>query len=373
MQAKYLAIFFISLLTLHIPLVEGVPVLKLDRATCTPFEKLIITLTDPSLNINSEVIESVHVTISGSAQSDRITLRETGPDTGIFQTEVKLTPDRTRYHGDVQVRRGDALTISYRVDTDTVITQTVQIQYHEATVSFDKSSYEITDIAMIRVTDRDANINPGFPDTVTVKIWSDTDNNGLTLSLRETGSNTGFFEESLLFTLTDPTSGNRLRVSDRDTISISYVDNTLPSPAKLSADGVTTLETKTVTATSLFGKHIPPTLRTTTAEPKLLNSLGEAVIHVRTGEQLMIQSEITNTQTKKQPFAYIVQVKDVKGITVSLSWITSELPPNESLRVAQSWLPLTPGNYTIEIFVWESLTSPMPLSASNITDIQILN
>ena len=104
----------------------------------------------------------------------------------------------------------------------------------------------------------------------------------------------------------------------------------------------------------------------------LLNSFGETVSQVFTGEQLLIQSELTNSQTKKQQFTYIVQVADSEGITVSLSWVTSELPPKESLRVAQSWLPSAPGNYSIKIFVWESLTNPTALSPARMKNIDVL-
>ncbi len=347
------------------------PVLKLDRTTYTPFDKMVITLTDSSLNTNSEKTETLQVTVSGPARTDQITLRETDKNTGMFQKEIRLTPDPSRYPGDMQVQRDDGITVSYRVDAANVITETAFIEYNEATVSFDKPSYQLTDEAKVSVTDRDASINPEVPDIVNVKIWSNTDTNGLTLALRETG-NDGVFEQGLLFTLTDASSGNRLKVSDGDTVSMSYVDNTLPTPSALSADGIHTIESKTPVATSIFGKSIPSTQRASAAEPSLVNSFGENVSQIVTGEQLLIQSEVTNAQNKKQPFAYIVQVKDSQGITVSLSWVTSELPPNESLKVAQSWLPSTAGRYSIEIFVWESLTNPTALSPTRAKNIEVL-
>lgn len=348
------------------------PVLKLDRTTYTPFDKMVIILTDSSLNTNSEKIETLQVTVSGPARTDQITLRETDKNTGMFQKEIRLTPDPSKYPGDMQVRRDDGITVSYRVDAANVITETAFIEYNEATVSFDKPSYQLTDEAKVSVTDRDASINPEVPDIVNVKIWSNTDANGLTFALRETSKDNGVFEQGLLFTLTDPSSGNRLKVSDGDTVSMSYVDNTLPTPSALSADGIHTLESKTAAATSIFGKSIPSTQRVPTAEPSLVNSFGENVSQIVTGEQLLIQSEVTNAQNKKQPFAYIVQVKDPQGITVSLSWVTSELPPNESLKVAQSWLPSTAGRYSIEIFVWESLTNPTALSPTRAKNIEVL-
>ena len=46
-------------------------------------------------------------------------------------------------------------------------------------------------------------------------------------------------------------------------------------------------------------------------------------------------------QKRKEPFSYIAKVKGLNGITVSLSWLTAELSANDSLKVSQSWLPLT--------------------------------
>jgi hypothetical protein len=377
MQSRYLlatfSVLVISLLLLQLSnFAMAAPVLKLDRSVYTPFDRMVITLTDSSLNTDSRVVETVQVTVSGPATSERVTLRETESSSGVFRADIRFTPDPSRYLGDMQVRRDDGITVSYRADAENVLTETAFIEYHEATASFDKASYQITDTAMIRVTDRDAGINPDTPDVVSVKIWSDTDTIGLTMALRETDRNTGVFEESLLFTTMDVSSGNRLKVSDGDTVSMSYLDNTLPAPANLSADGIYTLETKTVVATTIFGKFIPSTQRAPAAEPVLVNSFGEKVSQVFTGEQLLIQSEVTNSQSKKQPFAYIVQVKDSEGITVSLSWVTSELPPGESLKVAQSWLPSTPGNYSIEIFVWESLTNPTALSPTRTVSVQVI-
>jgi len=104
----------------------------------------------------------------------------------------------------------------------------------------------------------------------------------------------------------------------------------------------------------------------------LVDSFGQTVTQVSIGEQVLIQSEVVNTQNRKQPFVYIVQVKDSNGVTVSLSWLTAELPPNDSLKVSQSWLPLTAVQYTIEIFVWESIDKPTALSPIRVKNVQVL-
>ncbi|MFQ5969696.1 MAG: hypothetical protein ACE5J2_04300 [Nitrososphaerales archaeon] len=378
MRARYLLvvsflafILFTQLSSLNISNVAAAPTLTMNSSDYTPFDRMIITLTDSRSNSDSDRIDTVQVTVAGGASTEKIPLRETGYSTGVFSGEIKLSPDLSKFPGDMQVRRDDGLTVSFRADADNIITETVFIVYHEGVVSFDSSSYQITEEARVSVTDRDANMNPNTFDVVGVKIWSSTDVNGLTLKLRETDRSSGIFEEHLLFTLKDTSSGNRLKVADSDVISVRYTDNTLPQPAKLAADGIQTLDVKDVVATSIFGKQIPSTQRAPASEPVLLNSFGGSVTQLFTGEQVLIQSQITNKQDKKQPFAYLVQVKDSSGITVSLSWVISELPASDSLNVAQSWLPNVAGQYTVEIFVWESLQNPTALSPIRVKNIQV--
>jgi len=375
MRARYLSAisFFILLLAAQFTYthVIAAPTLKFDKPSYTPFEKVTITLTDSSYNKDNEKIESVEVTLFGTSSSQKLTLRESGFNTGIFVEKIRLSPDLSKFPGDMEARRDDGLTVSFRIDADNIITESAFVEYHEGLVSFDKSSYAFTDEAKVTVNDRDANRNPDVPDIMDVKIWSDTDPNGITLTLREVDSS-GVFEQELLFTMEDVSSGNRLKVSDGDVISARYIDNTLPPPARLSADGVVTLDVKNIVATSVFGKQIPSTQRAPASEPILVDSFGETLTQIFTGGQVLIQSEVVNMQNRKQPFAYIVQVKDSDGVTVSLSWLTAELPANDSLKVSQSWLPLTAGQYTIEIFVWEGIDKPNALSPARVKNVQVL-
>ncbi len=376
MQDRYFFAISFSVLLLapqltYTPNAIAAPTLKFDKATYTPFDRIALTLTDPSRNKDSSKIDSVELTLAGPSSSRTVTLLETGPDTGVFTANVKLSPDLSKFPGDIQVRRDDGMTASFRVDADNIITESAFIVYHEGVVSFDKASYGITDEASVSVNDPDANRNPDLPDTVNVKVWSDTDRNGIMLNLREVDTNAGIFEGSLLFTTKDASSGNRLRVSDGDVVTIRYADNTLPPPARLSADGTTTLDIKSIITTSIFGKQIPLIQRMPASEPVLVDSFGEPLTQVLTGSQVIIQSEIVNMQNRKQQFSYIVQVKDSGGVTVSLSWLTAELPAHDSSKVSQSWLPLTAGQYTIEIFVWESIDKPVALSPERIKNVQV--
>lgn len=79
--------------------------------------------------------------------------------------------------------------------------------------------------------------------------------------------------------------------------------------------------------------------------------------------QVQIAADLTNNQQRDQPFAYLVQIQNEDGVTISLSWITGLLAPGQSMNPSQSWTPAVAGKYTAQIFVWESIDNPDALSA----------
>jgi len=93
--------------------------------------------------------------------------------------------------------------------------------------------------------------------------------------------------------------------------------------------------------------------------------------YVLVDEQIEITSDVTNSQDRNQNFAYIVQLKNDEGVTISLAWITGALSPNQRLSPALSWTPDKAGMYTAEIFVWESINNPDALSPPLHLDIEV--
>jgi hypothetical protein len=87
-------------------------------------------------------------------------------------------------------------------------------------------------------------------------------------------------------------------------------------------------------------------------------------VSVRVGEPIQMQSIVTNNIDKKQKFTYILQVKDSAGATVSLSWIDGYIVAKESINTLLSWTPAKEGTYTVQIFLWESLTYPSSMSSN---------
>lgn len=83
---------------------------------------------------------------------------------------------------------------------------------------------------------------------------------------------------------------------------------------------------------------------------------------IEVDNQVMIVADLSNGQDRDQKFAYIVQIHNENDIVVSLSWLTGNLSPYQTFSPAQSWTPTQAGTYTVQIFVWESVDSPTPLS-----------
>ncbi|MGY5147767.1 MAG: hypothetical protein ACW9W4_07200 [Candidatus Nitrosopumilus sp. bin_7KS] len=79
-------------------------------------------------------------------------------------------------------------------------------------------------------------------------------------------------------------------------------------------------------------------------------------------EQIMIVADVSNNQDTPQNFAYITQVRDGNDVVISLSWLTGSLSPGQSFSPAQSWIPIEPGTYHIQVYVWESIDKPSALS-----------
>lgn len=83
---------------------------------------------------------------------------------------------------------------------------------------------------------------------------------------------------------------------------------------------------------------------------------------IEVGKQIQIAADLKNNQDFEQEFAYIVQIQNESGITVSLAWITGTLAPAQSFSPSLSWTPNEAGKYEATIFVWESIENPSALS-----------
>lgn len=90
--------------------------------------------------------------------------------------------------------------------------------------------------------------------------------------------------------------------------------------------------------------------------------MGQTLSSLTVGEQIGVQSILTNQGTTNQDFTYIVQVIDSSGGTDYLQGFSASMLGNQSFTASQVWIPKDPGTYTVQVFVWNSLASAIPLT-----------
>lgn len=374
-------------------------IVELDKALYNWTDTVYITITAPDHNNNSAAEE----TIGTSALPIQVTSRagkmcttgqgsayavaaETGPNTGVFEMEVSLTGySLTTAHNDPQATadtsscssssstahdlimagQTDGVSVSYEYTDSVVVVASASVAFNIAEAGFDTSSASAGGSAVLTVTDGDENTNSAIIDSFTAAIFSDSDNGGFTLTMNETDEDTGVFEGTVYFTSTDATSGSNLRVSEGDTVTAEYEDKTLPEPY-VDSDKLTIASTLTI------GTAFPPLERAPAANARVVDAFGSSVAEVSVDQQVQIAADVSNGQSGDQAFAYLVQVQDGDGVTVSLAWITGSLTAGQSMSPALSWTPSASGSYTATVFVWESVDNPTALSPTTSVSIDVV-
>ncbi|EGP94413.1 Putative PKD domain protein [Nitrosarchaeum koreense MY1] len=366
---------------------------ELDQKVYTWTDKVYITIVAPDHNFDSNLVDEIGDTnedpIKVSTRGNKLNnykLVETGTDTGIFTGEVILTGFTHNADGDTTTGTNgndvtttspsgtgptdgllpadddDGITISFEFSEDETIVGSALIRWNIGEVQWLEASYPASGTGVVRVIDPDMNLNPEAVDNFNADVWSDSDAGGIDLTVTETNEATGIFEGTVFFTTTDESSGHRLRVAEGDTVTAEYSDNTLPNP-------YTTADELDITATSLIGTVVPPLERAPAANLRVVDAFGNSLSTVNVDQQVQITADLANGQDREQAFAYLVQIQDGNGVTVSLAWITGSLSAGQSFSPALSWIPTDAGTYTATAFVWESVDNPTALSPPVTTTI----
>ncbi|KAF6247903.1 hypothetical protein C6990_00130 [Nitrosopumilus sp. b3] len=368
---------------------------ELDQKVYTWTDKVYITIVAPDHNFDSDLVDEIGNTdldpikvATRGADLDKYKLVETGTDTGIFTGEVILTGFTHDADGDsttgtsgndvvtttssgsgptdglLSADDDDGITVSFEFSEDETVVGSALIRWNIGEVQWLEASYPASGTGVVRVIDPDMNLDPEAVDNFDVDVWSDSDAGGIDLTVTETNEATGIYEGTVFFTTTDESSGHRLRVAEGDTVTAEYEDNTLPDP-------YTTADELDITATSLIGTVVPPLERAPAANLRTVDAFGNSLDTVSVDQQVQISADLANGQDREQAFAYLVQIQDGNGVTVSLAWITGSLSSGQSFSPALSWIPTESGSYTATAFVWESVDNPTALSPPVSTTITV--
>ena len=371
--------------------------IELDQKVYTWTDKVYITIVAPDHNFDSNLIDEIGDTnddpIKVSTRGNQINqykLVESGADTGIFIGEVTLkgfihdadgdgandiTSDATTLTSDQVIQSGptegelattdnDGLTVSFEFSEDETVVGSALIRWNIGEIQWLEASYPASGTGVVRIIDADMNLNPEAIDNFAVDAWSDSDAGGIDLTVTETNEATGIFEGTVFFTTANDSSGHRLRVAEGDTVTAEYEDNTLPEP-------YTTADELDITSTTLIGTIVPPLERAPAANLRTVDAFGNSLNSVSVDQQVQVSADLANGQDREQSFAYLVQIQDGDGVTVSLAWITGSLSSGQSFSPALSWIPTEGGSYTATAFVWESVDNPTALSPPVSTTISV--
>jgi hypothetical protein len=365
--------------------------IELDQKVYTWTDKVYITIVAPDHNFDSGLVDEIGDTVNDPIKVstrgnsiDKYKLVESGADTGIFIGEVTLTgflhdadgvtgndTDPTTSNagsgptdGKLETSDDDGLTVSFEFSEDETVVGSALIRWGIGEVQWLESSYPASGTGVVRVIDADMNLNPEAVDNFKVDAWSDSDAGGIDLTVTETNEATGIFEGTVFFTVANDSSGSRLRVTEGDTVTAEYEDNTLPDP-------YTTADELNITASTLIGTIVPPLERAPAANLRTVDAFGNSLNSVSVDQQVQISADLANGQDREQSFAYLVQIQDGDGVTVSLAWITGSLSAGQSFSPALSWIPTESGSYTATAFVWESVDNPTALSPPVSTTISV--
>ncbi|GER61052.1 hypothetical protein ULMA_31600 [Patiriisocius marinus] len=203
-----------------------------------PGDTLDVVVTDNDLNEDPLVIETIEVVVVNdvTGESETITLTETGADTGVFEGTVDTTYGTTAGTDDDGVfntQEGDTVTVTYDDVFDVMGADPDPITDTDIVQGGITGTVDITDFSVpgdtldVVVTDNDLNEDPLVIETIEVVVVNDVTGESETITLTETGPNTGVFEGTV-----DTTYGTTAGTDDDgvfntqagDTVTVTYDD-----------------------------------------------------------------------------------------------------------------------------------------------------
>jgi hypothetical protein len=352
-----------------------------DKPAYSWTDKIIISIHAPSWNSNSNQIDSIGQNeshpikiSSGENFLEPYRLTETSSNSGIFSGEIILTGFLHDVDGDgtydtnpktfgngptngfLESDNDDSITVSFEFADGVVLIESFPISWNFGTIQFSQDIFLTNDSVQIRVIDSDLNLNPEIIDTVSIEVFSDSDNGGIQVIAMETSERSGDFIATVTLS-TDISSGNRLYAIPGDNIFAKYNDHTLPKPFSKS-------DNQYVETIAKINSSILPIDRIQTSPISISDSFGFPLTKYLPNSQIQIVGNIENQINFNQEFVYFFQIKNSDGNIISLSWIQGQLSPNQILDISQSWIPEKSDTFIIETYVWNSLNELTPMSPS---------
>ena len=185
-----------------------------------------------------ETISDVELKVAG-VPIDLGELKETEPDSGIFESTVTVNSTANRNSDDDnRIEQGDIITVKYTDESDASgnensVSDSATFDLRNAVLQSDKSVYVIGQDALLTLIEADLNLDSGTIDSVGLDriAWDSdaydgsldaarTDLGPVPTNLRETGENTGIFQ--VVITISEKIDGTSLERGEE--ITLTYND-----------------------------------------------------------------------------------------------------------------------------------------------------
>ena len=204
---------------------------------------IIVSVDDADVDTSSssrETISGVKLTVAGVI-FDLDELKETEPDSGIFEDTVKINSTANRPDTeDNRIEQGDIITVKYTDESDASgninsVSDSATFDLRNAVLQSDKSTYVIGQDALLTLIEADLNLDSGTIDNISLdRINWDSDAYDGSLgtiearaalgpvptNFRETGENTGIFQ--VVITIHEDIDNIPLERGEE--ITLKYVD-----------------------------------------------------------------------------------------------------------------------------------------------------
>ncbi|WP_405250311.1 beta strand repeat-containing protein [Dokdonia sp. Asnod3-C12] len=206
--------------------------------TSIPGDTLDIVVTDNDLNQDINNIEAIEVIVVNdeTGESELVTLTETGADTGIFEGTVDTVFGDiagTDNDGIFNTQAGDTVTVTYDDELDTLGNDPTAVSDTDTVIGGVTGKVEITETSIpgdtlnIIVTDNDLNLDITSVDSIDVVVINDQTGETETITLTETGVDTGVFEGTVNTVFGDIAGTDNdgiFNTQAGDTVTVTYDD-----------------------------------------------------------------------------------------------------------------------------------------------------
>ena len=349
--------------------------IEFDQKVYSWTDKVRITIISPDFNPNPDEIgiignhENGLVTIETSlGKIEKYKL--TGMDNDIFTGEVVLsgfigkeidskilrkypfgiTGGIGPNDGLIGCLQEDTISVSLRLLDQDPIVASAKIKWNVGEISWLKPDYCIGDYGTIRVIDPDMNLFPDEIDVFDIHIYSDSDKQGIDISVYETNTATGIFEGTVCFNKDMSSDNGLLKVKEWDNVYAEYIDETLPNTHTVKSKMIVSSTAKILTR----GEKLLSPLKRFTIEKISVNENKMNKIFNKNE----IKLELSNNQNNIQPYVVFSQIKDLEGVPIDL-----KLRKKGKLGIKNQEINfnIPSGNYKMTIFIWESEENPSPL------------